>query len=692
MLAVPLMAVPAPAQAAPPPIWSITEVTSSSYVGTNGATLQVSCPAGQTPLSGGYRSTTTTDIRRLGEQYGYGSGAKYMVDLVTDSGTHQVTVNLLCAPVSYFSGDHLVAQGFTTGSNYIAAGTLGCPSGEKALNVSVTFNSTATTVLTTFPNSGLGSWFVRGYAEPQGATMTLFTRCVSGAGLGSIRMATASPAVGWGTNVVAPCPGGMQPITGGTYHSGGDGGAITVQGRPTSSLAYLQVNNHTHYWTEGAWNSVALSTSGGYMISNVFCVPSSDPFIEGSSGPSPDPRSTTARWDFQVVDPAAAGGFTTTVWCAYAEPGQQQPEIINPCTSPFERHGLADGSYNMTIHADTSDGRWSLSNVGSVVIDTTAPTANLGSNLYDTSDLVLALTVNDRSNVEVLECGLDGASPTACGDGYVPPYCDPEFGCTVGYYDYRGVQPLPQQGLSDGAHTLTAHLVDDRGNEITYERAFQVDTIAPTVTQTGPAQRFTVATKATATWTGNDAVSGIASYGVRSRQAAYNAAFGAWSAPVAATASATSRSFGGLVRGSTYCFSVDAVDKAGNTSAWTPEKCTAIPLDDRDLARSSGWTALKPAGYFFGTALSAKRFGSTLSATGVTLKRVAVVAKKCSTCGVVGVYVAGKLIAKVNLRAATVSRAVIALPAFEQRSGTVTLKVLSSGKLVQIDGLGVSVR
>jgi len=44
---------PVDAYAAPPPIWSVTEVTSSGYVGTAGATLQVACPVGQTPLSGG---------------------------------------------------------------------------------------------------------------------------------------------------------------------------------------------------------------------------------------------------------------------------------------------------------------------------------------------------------------------------------------------------------------------------------------------------------------------------------------------------------------------------------------------------------------------------------------------------------------------------------------------------------------
>ncbi|MDX6295086.1 MAG: hypothetical protein QOH50_4161, partial [Kribbellaceae bacterium] len=45
----------------------------------------------------------------------------------------------------------------------------------------------------------------------------------------------------------------------------------------------------------------------------------------------------------------------------------------------------------------------------------------------------------------------------------------------------------------------------------------------------------------------------------------------------------------------------------------------------------------------------------------------------------------------VNLYSATTLRqAVISLPPFSYRIGTVTLKVLSTGKTVQVDGLGIS--
>lgn len=47
-------------------------------------------------------------------------------------------------------------------------------------------------------------------------------------------------------------------------------------------------------------------------------------------------------------------------------------------------------------------------------------------------------------------------------------------------------------------------------------------------------------------------------------------------------------------------------------------------------------------------------------------------------------------LAKISLYAATTARRLISFAPFSYRTGTVTLKVLSSGKLVQVDALGLS--
>lgn len=68
--------------------------------------------------------------------------------------------------------------------------------------------------------------------------------------------------------------------------------------------------------------------------------------------------------------------------------------------------------------------------------------------------------------------------------------------------------------------------------------------------------------------------------------------------------------------------------------------------------------------------------------------RLGLVATKCPSCGVVGVYVGSTLLAKVNLAAARTSYAnIISLPRISLRTTRVTVKVLTSGKPVQIDGL-----
>jgi hypothetical protein len=61
------------------------------------------------------------------------------------------------------------------------------------------------------------------------------------------------------------------------------------------------------------------------------------------------------------------------------------------------------------------------------------------------------------------------------------------------------------------------------------------------------------------------------------------------------------------------------------------------------------------------------------------------------SCGIVGINVGSTLIGKTTLYAAsTAYRQLILLPKFTYRTGTVTVKVLTSGKTIQIDGLALS--
>jgi hypothetical protein len=115
-----------------------------------------------------------------------------------------------------------------------------------------------------------------------------------------------------------------------------------------------------------------------------------------------------------------------------------------------------------------------------------------------------------------------------------------------------------------------------------------------------------------------------------------------------------------------------------------------VPLDDRALAASTGWYRGTANGWYGGTFTSTTAYGATLTRTGAVTSRLHLLAMRCSTCGLVGVYVGSTLVQKVSLYASSTSVATIPLPVFSLRSGTVTVKVLSSGRTVRVDGLATS--
>ena len=211
------------------------------------------------------------------------------------------------------------------------------------------------------------------------------------------------------------------------------------------------------------------------------------------------------------------------------------------------------------------------------------------------------------------------------------------------------------------------------------------DTTAPTSVKLAGIPAYTLGTLVTPTFSATDALNGVASYTVSYRKAAFNSGFGAPTAVTLTSAKAIA-----VAKGYTYCFSVKATDRVGNTSAATPEQCTVVPLDDRSLTRSTAFTPVTSSAYYAGTAMRTTSKGATLTRTGVTFaKQLYVVATSCSTCGTVDVLVGTARVGSINLYGGTVNKRVFALPSFSVRSGTVTLKVTSTGKTVIIDGLGI---
>ena len=136
------------------------------------------------------------------------------------------------------------------------------------------------------------------------------------------------------------------------------------------------------------------------------------------------------------------------------------------------------------------------------------------------------------------------------------------------------------------------------------------------------------------------------------------------------------------------------VARRDRVGAWTAETCTAVPLDDRSLSRSSGWTAVTGSAYYRSTAVRASRAGSSLTRTKVVARRVALVVSTCPTCGSVKVYWNGAYKKTISLKSSTTRHKVLvsALSFSSVRSGTLKLVVSSSSNQVRVDGVAVNRR
>ena len=109
------------------------------------------------------------------------------------------------------------------------------------------------------------------------------------------------------------------------------------------------------------------------------------------------------------------------------------------------------------------------------------------------------------------------------------------------------------------------------------------------------------------------------------------------------------------------------------------------------MSVSSGWTVYSPAGAYTTNVYRTTVRNATATRTGIAGRRLMVLATTCPTCGTVDVLWNGAVINHINLYSASgvrnvpLSLAVWSAP----KSGTLVLKVTSSGKPVVIEGLGV---
>jgi hypothetical protein len=209
------------------------------------------------------------------------------------------------------------------------------------------------------------------------------------------------------------------------------------------------------------------------------------------------------------------------------------------------------------------------------------------------------------------------------------------------------------------------------------------DAVLPTVTLTGPTAQFTLGTSLQVTYSGSD-TAGPVTYEVE--YVVGNLAGGSWSTPrtLASNTSATSLNLP-VTAGHEYCFKVSARDGVSNTSDWTAPRCTSVVADDRVFPAATGWSRIASSSAYRGTLTSSKAIGARLTTT-VAGNRIALLVRKCATCGVIGVYRGSTLIAKISTASTTTRyRVLVLLPPTSGAAAPVTLRLLS--KTVQIDGI-----
>ncbi len=233
---------------------------------------------------------------------------------------------------------------------------------------------------------------------------------------------------------------------------------------------------------------------------------------------------------------------------------------------------------------------------------------------------------------------------------------------------------FPTTGLAPGDHTLT---VTAAGQTARTQR-FVVDGEAPSaaLASFGSYTRLPVVRSKVHV---ADRGAGLARTEVRVRRAKVR---GEWGPRQVRTIDANAvRAALVLKRGTSGCLSIRAVDRVGNASAWTPDRCVARALDDRGL-RSRGFSRLRARGY--GGTVSVGSAGDTLSVRAGDLQRVTVLTSGRRT-GTLEVLVGGKRVGRLSAR--RLRRAASSLTVPKGVRGRVVLRVRSGA--VAVDGVAL---
>jgi large repetitive protein len=354
-------------------------------------------------------------------------------------------------------------------------------------------------------------------------------------------------------------------------------------------------------------------------------------------------------------------------------------------SAPVDASGLDEGTLTATATQTDSSGNESpASAVDHATKDTVAPTVPTvvwsGDVTQHALSVVLSGAAEPSSTVNVSVDDSDGATPAT---GAV----------TTADSNGSWSTQLPLGGLDDGTLTAIAWAMDGFGNVGPTATAHGVkDTVAPSIALSAPRAPFSLGT-ITARWRASDAGAGLAAapYDVRWARGAHGKPLGSFRLLASGvTSTSVSRT---LAAGTTGCFEVRAHDAVGNVSPWTVARCSVVALDDSAMTASAGWTRAKDRRLYHGSAFTTTRHGATLTLPASAFDRAAIVATHCPSCGSIAIFAGSHRLKVIDLSSASTRRRVItAFGQFPFRTAELTIRVISRGKRVQIDGVGTSDR
>lgn len=219
------------------------------------------------------------------------------------------------------------------------------------------------------------------------------------------------------------------------------------------------------------------------------------------------------------------------------------------------------------------------------------------------------------------------------------------------------------------------------------------DSTAPSIALSSPTAVFDLDGAITPAWSGSDPGGGAGNvrFTVERAFAPISATLGEWSAWSSATATASlNATMTGATPG-TWCFRAVAVDGVGNTSAASPQRCSAIPRDDDVFTATGAWQRVVSASAFGQDYRQSTAAAASLRTT-VSGKQVSLLVTRCKGCGTVDVFLGTTRLKNDLSLAATSTRRQQLVPIFAgaaTRSGV--LKIVSNGTgPVYIEGLAVS--